>query len=150
MASNAWERAQEAITRASERDASVITPDTAVSPFDASATAVIPHAQAARRSSPPDPDVTQRLQRSNGAVNGHRGTPPHGQPAAGGRHAAPHATEGDADTDPEARTDRLDARPTVRTAHPGTSPFPASQAPEHDESPAVAPPRRPWWRRLFG
>jgi hypothetical protein len=147
VASNAWERAQEAIARASERDASVITPDTAVSPFDASSTAVIPHVQAARRSRPPDPDVTQRLQRSDG--NGHRGTPPQGQPIPGGRHAAPHDGDDD-DTGPEAHTDRLAARPTVRIAHPGTSPFPASQVPQHDETPAPEPPRRPWWRRLFG
>jgi hypothetical protein len=144
VASNAWERAQEAIARASERDASVITPDTAVSPFDASSTAVIPNIQAARRSRPQDPDVTQRLQRSDG--NGHPGTPPHGEPAPRGRHAAPH----DDDTGTEALTDRLGARPTVRIAHPGTSPFPASQVPDHDETPAAEPPRRPWWRRLFG
>jgi hypothetical protein len=144
VASNAWERAQEAIARASERDASVITPDTAVSPFDASSTAVIPNIQAARRSRPQDPDVTQRLQRSDG--NGHPGTPPHGEPAPRGRHAAPH----DDDTGTEALTDRLGARPKVRIAHPGTSPFPASQVPDHDETPAAEPPRRPWWRRLFG
>lgn len=75
--SNAWERAQRAITAASERDADVITPDNAESPFDASSTMVIPYADA-------DPDVTQRLP--------HRGTAgPAGSagPETNGRHAVP-------------------------------------------------------------
>lgn len=60
MEPNAWERAREAIARASERDEAVVTPDTAVSPFDASSTMVIPQADLTRRGGP-DPDVTQRL-----------------------------------------------------------------------------------------
>ena len=53
MASNAWERAQAAIAqasqRATERDDNVITADNAESPFDASATTVLPGGLAARR-----------------------------------------------------------------------------------------------------
>lgn len=163
MASNAWERAQEAIARAAERDAAVITPDTAVSPFDASRTTVIPHVQAARHGSADDPDVTQRLpHRGNGA---HGGDPP----GAASRNGHP---VGGADDQGDARTDRFDARPRPGPSLPSTAPFPAnpfpsggtapgrrsgaeldpstSDAPAHDETPASDPPRRPWWRRLFG
>src|SRR5690349_23333894 len=68
VGSNAWDRAQEAIAhahqRATERDEDVITPDTAVSPFDASSTTVLPHGLAARAAS--DPDLTQRIPQRNG------------------------------------------------------------------------------------
>lgn len=147
MASNAWERAQEAIAhasqRATERDEDVITPDTAVSPFDASTTTVLPHGLASRAGT--DPDLTQRIPHGDGhpRVNGHE------RPTVAPDEAA------------DARTVRFRAR----GAGPGTSPFPASPFPtdeegdehggrrggtrHHDETPA-APPRRPWWRRIFG
>ena len=171
MASNAWERAQEAIAhahdRATERDEDVVTPDTAVSPFDASATTVLPHGLASRRG-PRDPDLTQRIPQGNGHANGN------GRPAV--------SREGPDD----ASTVRFRAR---GASHPGTSPFPASPFPtppggvgdgagaadegrpgaarsgdragersgdrsgerseRRDETPADER-RRPWWRRLFG
>jgi len=150
VASNAWERAQDAIAhahqRATERDEDVVTPDTAVSPFDASSTTVLPHALTSRRGPGQDPDLTQRLQRGDtrrpdGRTNGH--------------HRAPSPD----DDDEDATTVRFEARPA--NPNPGTSPFranpfpggPGPQAddrePERDETPAEEP-RRPWWRRIFG
>jgi hypothetical protein len=144
VASNAWERAQDAIAhasqRATERDEDVITPDNAESPFDASATTVLPGGLAARRGVPVDPELTQRLPQNNGGrrTNGHHRRP-----------------DEDVDDDSDARTVRFGTGPT----HPGTSPFPASPFtsgpfPAGDdgvrtESPQEKP-RRPWWRRLFG
>lgn len=137
MASNAWERAQDAIAhasqRATERDEDVITPDNAASPFDASATTVLPGGLAARRGVPVDPDLTQRLPQNDG-----------------GRRTNGHHRRPDEDDD-DARTVRFGTGPT----HPGTSPFPASPFPAaddgaRDESPPAEKPRRPWWRRLFG
>jgi hypothetical protein len=142
VASNAWERAQDAIAhasrRATERDESVITPDTAVSPFDASSTTILPHGVAARRSHPPDPERTQRLPQSDG------------RPATNGHHQGSDPTGAVGD---DAETVRFEAR--RGPSHPGTAPFPASpfpaaEDPAHDETPALDPPRRPWWRRLFG
>lgn len=140
MASNAWERAQDAIAhasqRATERDEDVITPDTAVSPFDASSTTVLPHPMASRRGPGQDPELTQRL--AYGRTNGH--------------HRAPDPGDDDGD----ATTVRFDARPNP---HPGTSPFPANPFPggpgpapddeDRDETPPPEP-ARPWWKRLFG
>ncbi|MHC1559457.1 hypothetical protein ACR9E3_10890 [Actinomycetospora sp. C-140] len=160
MGSNAWERAQEAIAhaheRATERDEDVITPDTAVSPFDASATTVLPHGLASR-AGPQDPDLTQRIPHGNGHANG---------------NGRPIVSREEPD---DARTVRFRAR---GASHPGTSPFPASPFPtptdgddgapdegrpgtgrsgdrsgdrsgRGDETPADER-RRPWWRRLFG
>ena len=157
MASNAWERAQEAIAhahqRATERDEDVVTPDNAVSPFDASSTAVLPHAVTSGRHSS-DPDLTQRLPQNDGGrrpVNGQR---PHrdgdGQDGQGGRHGRPPE-------DPV--TVRLGAQ--RGPSHPGTSPFPANPFPgggnpeppedeRTDHEDHDPPPRRSWWRRLFG
>ncbi|GAA4936074.1 hypothetical protein EV188_101234 [Actinomycetospora succinea] len=144
MASNAWERAQDAIAhahqRATERDEDVVTPDTAVSPFDASSTTVLPHALTSRRGQGQDPDLTQRLQRGDTRrTNGH--------------HRAPSPED-----DEDATTVRFEARPS--SANPGTSPFranpfpggpgPAEPEPERDETPAPGPEHRPWWKRLFG
>jgi hypothetical protein len=70
---NAWDRAREAIARASERDDAVVTPDNAVSPFDASSTMVIPQADVRRHPGPPHPDATQRL-----GPGRPPGAPPHG------------------------------------------------------------------------
>jgi hypothetical protein len=156
VASNAWERAQEAIAhaheRATERDEDVVTPDNAVSPFDASSTTVLPHAMTSGRHGG-DPDLTQRLPQNDGGrgpVNGqrpHRDGDGNGQ---GGRH-------GRSPEDPV--TVRLGAQRGPR--HPGTSPFPANPFPgggnpepasdersdDHEEAP---PARRSWWRRLLG
>ena len=65
MEPNAWDRAREAIARASERDDAVVTPDNAVSPFDASSTMVIPQADVRRRPGPPHPDATQQIGRAH-------------------------------------------------------------------------------------
>jgi hypothetical protein len=169
VGSNAWERAQEAIAhahqRATERDEDVITPDTAVSPFDASSTTVLPHGLAARAGS--DPDLTQRIPQRNGH-------PRHRADDDGARngHGRPRVDPHDPD---DARTVRFSAR---ERSHPGTSPFPANPFPggpgpgrnghdlqgghdgqggqggraEPDESPTDGPPRPwwRWWRRLFG
>lgn len=159
MASNAWERAQDAIAhahqRATDRDEDVVTPDTAVSPFDASSTTVLPHPVAARRGPGQDPDLTQRLQRGDAP----RG--PGGQGATGRTTGHTNGTHRPLpDDDEDATTVRFEARSAT---HPGTSPFPANPfpggpgpderdrepAPEHDETPATEP-ARPWWRRLFG
>jgi len=142
VASNAWERAQDAIAhasqRATERDEDVITPDNAASPFDASATTVLPGGLAARRGAPVDPELTQRLPQNNG-----------------GRRTNGHHRRPDEDDDGDARTVRFGTGPT----HPGTSPFPASPFtsgpfPAGDDGPRTESPqekpRRPWWRRLFG
>jgi hypothetical protein len=160
VGSNAWDRAQEAIAhahqRATERDEDVITPDTAVSPFDASATTVLPHGLAARGGS--DPDLTQRIPQRDGHPRHRAG---HGNGSRNG-HARPRVDPNDPD---DARTVRFSAR---ERTHPGTSPFPANPfpggpgpsrdehggrdgdgGPEAGETPA-AEPRRPWWRRLFG
>jgi hypothetical protein len=149
VASNAWERAQEAIAhahqRATERDEDVVTPDNAVSPFDASSTAVLPHAPTSGRHGG-DPDLTQRLPHHDGGrrpVNSQ-------QPGNGdGRHGRPPE-------DPV--TVRLGAQ--RGPSHPGTSPFPANPFPgggnpepaedDHDEHDEHEPPRRSWWRRLRG
>jgi hypothetical protein len=138
VASNAWERAQEAIAhasqRATERDEDVITPDTAVSPFDASSTTVLPHATASGYRAGADPDLTQRLPQNGRPVNGHHHEPD--------------------DEDPV--TVRLGAQRAP--AHPGTSPFPASPFPADEDTARDGPdrrdeeraPRRSWWSRLFG
>jgi hypothetical protein len=154
VASNAWERAQDAIAhasrRATERDEDVVTPDNAVSPYDASATTVLPHGLASR-SAAQDPDLTQRIPQHQG---GHQGGPRgNGHRRANGHHRA--SVDGD-DAD-DARTVRFSTRSST---HPGTSPFPAGAMPsdthddghrraERDETPAQEP-RRSWWRRLFG
>jgi hypothetical protein len=176
--SNAWERAQEAIARASERSDEVITPDNAVSPFDASTTTVIPHADVVRRG-PPDPDSTQRLPhgrppapRRPGDGNGHgppgqygngqHGNGQYGQHGNGrpgqyeGRHGAP---AGPPPRPPELSDPSL---PRVATGQPGTSPFPAADpyssdpysadtgTPPHGFAAAEERPHRPWWKRLLG
>ena len=152
MAANAWDRAQRAIERASrratERDERVITPDNAVSPFDASSTTVIRRPPQPRgQAGPLDPDLTQRLPHSTSS-NG-----------SNGRHR-----DGSADEDAPGPGTYEDPA-TVRFAqrrHPGTSPFPVSQVPdegdgdgradraddEPDETPTLTP-HRSWWRRLF-
>lgn len=65
MGSNAWDRAQRAITGAEERDSGVVTPDNAVSPFDASATMIIPTpdlpgtGRGGRHQRPDDPEAAE-------------------------------------------------------------------------------------------
>jgi hypothetical protein len=161
VASNAWERAQEAIAhahqRATERDEAVITPDTAVSPFDASTTTVLPHGLAARAQ---DPDLTQRIPQRNGQPRHRAGGTGNGN---GSRNGNGHGrARVNPDGPDDARTVRFSAR---GASNPGTSPFPANPFPggpgpsrpdrddaardEPDETPA-AEPRRSWWQRLFG
>lgn len=157
--SNAWERAQEAITRAGARSDDVITPDTAVSPFDASRTTVIPHAEVVRRG-PPDPDSTQRLPYGRptgppaprypddgGPTNGH-----HGNPYGGPGTFGPGRPGGRGE--PGARHDER-AGPRVNgPGNPGTAPFPAADQGSADGTPPQGIPvhdePRPWWKRIFG
>jgi len=174
--SNAWDRAQEALDRASERDSAVITPDTAVSPFDASSTMVIPRADVLRRGTPTDPDTTQRLSYGspppppsrqpadprgpggNAQGGNGNGRPSNGQPANGRGPGGPGRVFAltEPPTTPTEVSDPKMVRVSASTAHPGTSPFPASDpgagwGPDAraDESPAP-PPKRSFWRRLFG
>lgn len=156
MASNAWERAQEAIAhahqRATERDEDVVTPDNAVSPFDASSTTVLPHALTSGRHSG-DPDLTQRLPQNDGGRRPVNGQPPRDGDGQEGRHGRPPE-------DPV--TVRLGAQ--RGPSHPGTSPFPANPFPgggnpeppedgrpdREDHEDHDPPGHRSWWRRLLG
>lgn len=140
--SNAWDRAQEAIARAQQRNATVVTPDNAESPYDASATQMIP--QAALRAG--------ERPRTNG-----------GQRPPGGRHHQPTEPE----TTPVEVSDPTLMRPvpaeapTVRTAatRPPTAPFPAAYpedrptdpGPRADTAPTTPPvaAKVPFWKRLF-
>lgn len=137
--SNAWDRAQEAIARAQQRNATVVTPDNAESPYDASATQMIP--QAAIR-------------------GGDRRRAP--QPS-GGRHHQPSEPE----TTPVEVSDPTLMRPvpaeppTVRTSatRPPTAPFPAAFPEDRATDPGLraeaaptTPPvgvKVPFWKRLF-
>ncbi|MCD2197439.1 hypothetical protein LQ327_29115 [Actinomycetospora endophytica] len=172
--SNAWDRAQQAIARAQQRNGTVVTPDNAESPFDASKTQMIP---------------TPGYQ--NGSMNTHGrqpGRPPSPRPPADGRrpgpgqdphrrgsHGRPNPSE--PETTPVEVSDPTLMRPlspveppTVRTAatRPRTAPFPAqggspaarpatprpdsSPGPGPDDTPTTPPVgiRVPWWKRLFG
>lgn len=140
--SNAWDRAQEAIARAQQRNATVVTPDNAESPFDASATQMLP--QVATRS---------------GERPGTKGQ----QRPSGGRHHQPSEPE----TTPVEVSDPTLMRPvpaeapTVRTSatRPPTAPFPASfpedrptdPGPRNEAAPTTPPVegRVPFWKRLF-
>jgi hypothetical protein len=149
--SNAWDRAQEAIARAQQRNATVVTPDSAQSPFDASATQMIP--QSALRSS--DDAVTQRHTRPSPGA-------PHHQD---GRHRQPPGwTPREPETTPVEMSDPVSLRPvpaeapTVRTSatRPPTAPFPAqdrprADQPRPDDSPTTPPVgvKVPFWKRLF-
>ncbi|WP_433799707.1 hypothetical protein [Actinomycetospora sp. CA-084318] len=151
--SNAWDRAQEAIARAQQRNATVVTPDSAQSPFDASATQMIP--QSALRS---DEAITQRHQRPHPGALHHRD----------GRHRQPQGwTPREPETTPVEVSDPTLMRPvpaeapTVRTAatRPPTAPFPAQDQdrrgredqPRPDDSPTTPPVgvKLPFWKRLF-
>jgi hypothetical protein len=163
---NAWDRAQQAIARAQQRNGTVVTPDNAESPFDASKTQMIP-----------------TVPHYNGSVNtqGGRGQnrqAPSPRPPADGRQPGPgqdprrqgahgrhHPNEPETTpvevSDPTLmRPVPMDA-PTVRTAatRPRTAPFPAQGAeparpdasPGPDDTPTTPPVgiRVPWWKRLF-
>jgi hypothetical protein len=164
---NAWDRAQQAIARAQQRNGTVVTPDNAESPFDAAQTQMIP--TLFPRSGPP-------------ATQGRRGRPaPAPRPPADGRpsgrgadgHRAAHRRPepGEPETTPVEVSDPTLMRalppepPTVRTAatRPRTAPFPAqtvpngpgghdTRRPAPDDSPTTPPVgiRVPWWKRLFG
>ncbi|MCD2189115.1 hypothetical protein [Actinomycetospora soli] len=149
--SNAWDRAQEAIVRAQQRNATVVTPDSAESPFDASATQMIP--QSALR--PSDEVTTQRHYRPSPGELGHRD----------GRHRQPPGwAPREPETTPVEVSDPTLMRPvpaeapTVRTAatRPPTAPFPAQDRgredqPRPDDSPTTPPVgvKVPFWKRLF-
>jgi hypothetical protein len=163
---NAWDRAQQAIARAQQRNGTVVTPDNAESPFDASQTQMIP-TLASRNGSP--------------ATQGRRGRPaPAPRPPGDGRrsegpdgHRAAHRRPdpGEPETTPVEVSDPTLMRalppepPTVRTAatRPRTAPFPVqtvpngssghgSSGPAPDDTPTTPPVgiRVPWWKRLFG
>ncbi|WP_018333922.1 hypothetical protein [Actinomycetospora chiangmaiensis] len=149
--SNAWDRAQEAIARAQQRNATVVTPDSAQSPFDAAATQMIP--QSALR--PGDDAVTQRHRRPSASALHHQD----------GRHRQPTDwSPREPETTPVEVSDPTLMRPlpaeapTVRTAatRPPTAPFPAQERPRDeqprpDDSPTTPPVgvKVPFWRRLF-
>ncbi len=160
---NAWDRAQEAIARAQQRNGTVVTPDNAESPFDASQTQMIP--------TPLNPDGSV-------TTHGHRGRPaPRPRPPGDGRRSGPgpdpqwggwgRGRPGEPETTPVEVSDptlmppvSADA-PTVRTSRPRTAPFPAQHpvpdghdrpGPRPDDTPTTPPVgiRVPWWKRLFG
>jgi hypothetical protein len=164
---NAWDRAQQAIARAQQRNGTVVTPDNAESPFDASQTQMIP---------------TLAPQNGPSATQGRRGRPaPSPRPPADGRRSGPGADghraahrrpdPDEPETTPVDVSDPTLMRalppepPTVRTAatRPRTAPFPAqtvphgsggpgARGPAPDDSPTTPPVgiRVPWWKRLFG
>lgn len=172
---NAWDRAQQAIARAQQRNGTVVTPDNAESPFDASSTQMIPahryqngSANTQGRQPPPGPRTP---------ADGRRPGP--GQdPQRRGAHGRPYPSE--PETTPVEVSDPTLMRPltpaeapTVRTAatRPRTAPFPsqggvASPRPDGarpgtsrgdggsgpDDTPTTPPVgiRVPWWKRLFG
>jgi hypothetical protein len=168
---NAWDRAQQAIARAQQRNGTVVTPDNAESPFDASRTQMIP-TLSPQNGSPGTQGRRGRPAPSPRApADGHRsGRGPDGQ-RDGHRAAHRRPDPGEPETTPVEVSDPTLMRalppepPTVRTAatRPRTAPFPAQTVPNgpagHDGSgpapddTATTPPvgiRVPWWKRLFG
>ena len=160
---NAWDRAQQAIARAQQRNGTVVTPDNAESPFDASQTQMIP--------TPLNPHGSPN-------THGQRGRPaPVPRRSGDGRRSGPGPGWGgqgrgwpsEPETTPVEVSDPTLMRPlpadapTVRTSRPRTAPFPA-QAPQAptpgakrpgpapDDTPTTPPVgiRLPWWKRLFG
>jgi hypothetical protein len=169
---NAWDRAQQAIARAQQRNGTVVTPDNAESPFDASQTQMIPthpyqngspNTQGRQPGPPPAP---------RHPADGRRPGP--GQDPRRGTHGRPYPSE--PETTPVEVSDPTLMRPltpveppTVRTAatRPRTAPFPAQngssaprpdgghprpEGPGPDDTPTTPPVgvRLPWWKRLFG
>ena len=179
MSSNAWDRAQRAITRAEERDAAVVTPDNAVSPYDASATAVIPHAELpGRRRGQGGQDGQGRHQRPEDATTDvHASTAVDGQRSGRRRRPSPHPAPGVVDgtppdeppttpvavsadappTDPTAPADDTPTEnvatspevPLRRRPRPDTSPFEAVGGPGGHPDPEVVPDADPPRRRGF-
>ena len=163
---NAWDRAQEAIARAQQRNGTVVTPDNAESPFDASQTQMIPavfpqHGPPAthgRRGRPaPSPRPPGDGRRSGPGQDGYRAA--HRRPEPGEPETTPVEV-----SDPTLMRALPPEPPTVRTAatRPRTAPFPAQtvpnggrrdgQGPTPDDTPTTPPVgiRVPWWKRLFG
>ena len=166
---NAWDRAQQAIARAQQRNGTVVTPDNAESPYDASATQMIP--------APFAPDGSPITHGRHGRpapaprhpADGRRpGQAPNGQP---GGHRRP--SPGEPETTPVEVSDPtlmrpVTEQPTVRTSatRPRTAPFPAQdghpdgngnghgpeRGPAPDDTPTTPPVgfQVPWWKRLFG
>ena len=164
---NAWDRAQQAIARAQQRNGTVVTPDNAESPFDAAQTQMIPTlfppngppATQGRRGRPaPAPRPPGDGRRSGPGADGHRAA--HRRPEPGEPETTPVEV-----SDPTLMRALPPEPPTVRTAatRPRTAPFPAQtvpngpggrdgRGPAPDDSPTTPPVgiRVPWWKRLFG
>lgn len=168
--SNAWDRAQEAIARAQQRNGTVVTPDNAESPFDASKTQMIP--------TPGRPNGPSNTRGRQAAPPPSSRPPDEGRPAgpgpdpySRGDHGRPYPRE--PETTPVEVSDPTLMRPltpveqpTVRTAatRPRTAPFPtpgdARSGPSDgsragvgpDDAPTTPPvgTRAPWWKRLLG
>jgi hypothetical protein len=158
---NAWDRAQQAIARAQQRNGTVVTPDNAESPFDASQTQMIP--------TPLNPDGSPNTYSQRGRPapaprrpgDGRRSGPgPDPQWGGQGRGwpSEPETTPVEV-SDPTLMRPVSPDAPTVRTSRPRTAPFPAQtpSAPERsgpgpDDTPTTPPVgiRVPWWKRLFG
>jgi hypothetical protein len=159
---NAWDRAQQAIARAQQRNGTVVTPDNAESPFDASQTQMIP--------TPLNPDGSLNTQGQRGRPapaprrpgDGRR-SGPGPEPQWGGRGrgwpSEPETTPVEV-SDPTLMRPLPAEAPTVRTSRPRTAPFPAQApspgaerpGPAPDDTPTTPPVgiRVPWWKRLFG
>lgn len=160
---NAWDRAQQAIDRAQRRNGTVVTPDNAESPFDASKTQMIP-AMFPQNGSPATPGSRGRpAPAPRPPADARRsGQGPDGRRAA---HRRPEPDEPETTpvdvSDPTLMRALPSEAPTVRTAatRPRTAPFPAQGTPVHDsagpgpdDTPTTPPVgiRLPWWKRLFG
>ncbi|HEY2221284.1 MAG TPA: hypothetical protein VGI02_04470 [Actinomycetospora sp.] len=173
--SNAWDRAQQAIARAQQRNGTVVTPDNAESPFDASKTQMIPthpyqngsaNTQGRQQQPPPAPRHPADGRRPGPGQDPHRR----------GAHGRPYPSE--PETTPVEVSDPTLMRPlppaeapTVRTAatRPRTAPFPtpggpsprpdgahvgtsrADAGPGPSDAPTTPPVgvRVPWWKRFF-
>ncbi len=162
---NAWDRAQQAIARAQQRNGTVVTPDNAESPFDASQTQMIPAlfpqdgppvTQGRHGRPAPSPRPPADGRRPGNAPNGQR--PGHRQPYPGEPETTPVEV-----SDPTLMRPLSAEPPTVRTSatRPRTAPFPSQNAPANGHAPAgpapddtpTTPPvgiRLPWWKRIFG
>ena len=162
---NAWDRAQQAIARAQQRNGTVVTPDNAESPFDASKTQMIPAifpqngsplTQGRRGRPAPSPRPPGDGRRSGHRPDGHRAAHRRPEPDE------PETTPVDV-SDPTLMRALGPEPPTVRTAatRPRTAPFPAQTVPngpsgrdssDPDDTPTTPPVgiRVPWWKRFFG
>jgi hypothetical protein len=160
---NAWDRAQQAIARAQQRNGTVVTPDNAESPFDASKTQMIPtrpyqngsaNTQGRQPHPPPSPRTPADGRRPGPGQDPRRGTPGRSYPSE------PETTPVEVSDPTLMRPLTPVEPPTVRTTRPRTAPFPAQngspaprrEGPAPDDTPTTPPVgvRLPWWKRLFG